>query len=81
MISRAGSPRQSFSAHRKAASRSSKASITQTVSPQPPSQDLEAAFQKLGKMRMAKADKIEFTQNGQLTLVPSQEAYHLAFLY
>ena len=41
-------------------------------------QDLEAAFQKLGKMRMAKTDKIEFTQNGQMMLVPSRDILYAA---
>ena len=41
-------------------------------------QDLEAAFQKLGKMRMAKTDKIEFTRNVQMMLVPSRDILYAA---
>lgn len=41
-------------------------------------QDLEAAFQKLGKVRMATIDKIEFTWNGQMMLVPSREILYVA---
>ena len=41
-------------------------------------QDLEAAFQKLGKVRMASTDKIEFIRNGQMILVPSREILYVA---
>lgn len=41
-------------------------------------QDLEVAFQKLGKMRMSAVDKIKFVQNGQMMLVPSREILYMA---
>lgn len=41
-------------------------------------QDLEAAFHKLGKMRMSPMDKIKFIRNGQMILVPSREILYMA---
>lgn len=41
-------------------------------------QDLEAAFQKLGKIRMSTIDKIKFIRNGQMMLVPSREILYVA---
>ena len=41
-------------------------------------QDLKAAFQKLGKVRMATTDKIKFNRNGQVMLVPSREILYVA---
>lgn len=44
-------------------------------------QDLEVAFQKLGKVRMATTDKIEFIRNGQMMLVPSREILYVASIH
>lgn len=40
-------------------------------------QDLEAAFHKLERVRVSGADRIKFTQNGQLMLIPSREILYL----
>lgn len=40
-------------------------------------QDLEAAFQKMKRMRLSAADRIRFSQNGQLMLVPAKEILYL----
>lgn len=44
-------------------------------------QDLKAAFQKLGKVRMDTTDKIEFIRNGQMMLVPSREILYVASIH
>lgn len=44
-------------------------------------QDMEAAFQKLGKMRMSTMDKIKFIRNGQMMLVPSREILYVTSIH
>lgn len=40
-------------------------------------QDMEAAFRKMERVRPPAADRIRFTQNGQVMLVPSREILYL----
>lgn len=40
-------------------------------------QDLEAAFRKMGRVRLSAADRIRFTQNGQIMFIPSREILYL----
>lgn len=40
-------------------------------------QDLEAAFRKLGRVRVSSEDRIRFTLNGQLMLIPLREIFYL----
>ncbi len=40
-------------------------------------QDMEAAFRKMGRVRLSAEDKIRFTQNGQLMLIPTREILYL----
>lgn len=40
-------------------------------------QDLEAAFRKMGRVRLSAADRIGFTHKGQIMLIPSREILYL----
>ena len=40
-------------------------------------QDMKAAFRKMGRVCLSVTDRIRFTQNGQLMLIPSREILYL----